>query len=58
MLVGWAILGVVLGAAGSEWLHAQKPELIGKIEKAASRFVDLLCSSKSCEKENKENMDI
>ena len=45
--VGLAFLGIVLGAAGTELLRASKPELIEKVENAARRFVDSLCSSKS-----------
>ncbi len=47
ILVGWAVLGVVLGAVGSEVLRASKPELVEKVEDAARRFVDCLCPSKS-----------
>ncbi len=46
-LVGLALLGVVLGAAGTEFLRAKKPELVEKVENAARRFADSLCSSKS-----------
>ena len=46
-LIGWAFLGIVLGAAGTEFLHTSKPELVEKIEGAAKRFVDSLCSAKS-----------
>ena len=47
MGIGLALFGVVLGAAGVEILRAKKPELIEKIEDAAKRFVDSVCSSKS-----------
>ncbi len=53
-LVGLAFLGIVLGAAGSEFLRAKKPELVEKIEDAARRFVDSLCSSKSDDGKAKE----
>ena len=43
-VVGFAFLGIVLGAAGTEFLRAKKPELIDKVEDAAKRFVDSLCS--------------
>jgi hypothetical protein len=45
-LIGLAVLGVVLGAAGSEWLRANNPELIKKVRNAAKGFVDSFCSSK------------
>ena len=46
-LFGWAFLGVILGAAGSEFLRASKPELVEKVEKAAKQFVDRFCQPKS-----------
>jgi len=46
-VIGLALLGVVLGAAGSEFLRAKRPEVIEKIEDAAKRFVDSVCPSKS-----------
>lgn len=48
-LVGWAVLGIVLGAAGTEILRASKPKLVEKVEDVARRFVDSLCSSKSAD---------
>jgi len=39
-MLGFAVLGIVLGAAGTEFLHANKPELIEKVESAAKRFID------------------
>ncbi len=46
-LFGCAILGVALGAVGSEFLRASKPELIEKIEKAAKQLVDRFCQPRS-----------
>ena len=43
-LIGWAIVGLILGAAGSEVLRAKKPHLVDKVEGAAKRFVDSLSS--------------
>ncbi len=40
MLVGWAIVGVIIGAAGSELLRAKMPRLVRKVEDAAKEFVD------------------
>lgn len=45
-LVGLAFLGVVVGAAGSEFLRLKRPDIIEKVEDAAKRFVDTMCPSK------------
>ncbi len=45
-VIGLALLGVVLGAAGAEVLRAKKPEVIEKIEDAAKHFVDSVFPSK------------
>jgi hypothetical protein len=45
-VIGLALLGVVLGAAGTEILRAKKPEAIEKIEDKARRFVDSVYPSK------------
>ena len=49
MAIGLMVLGVILGAAGTEILRAKSPELLGKIEDRAKRFVDSLDWSKSAE---------
>jgi hypothetical protein len=46
-MLGWAFLGIVLGAAGTELLRKKKPQLLEKVEDAAKRFVDSFWSSKS-----------
>jgi len=46
-VIGLALLGVALGAAGTEFLRVKRPDLIEKIEDAARRFVDSICPSKS-----------
>jgi len=51
---GLALLGIVLGAAGTEFLRAKKPELVEKIEDSAKRFVNSLCSLESTDKKAKE----
>jgi hypothetical protein len=53
-VIGLALLGVVLGAAGTEVLRAKKPEMIKKIEDAAKRFVDSLCPSDSDDEEKQK----
>ncbi|MHC4695774.1 MAG: hypothetical protein ACYTFA_03410 [Planctomycetota bacterium] len=50
-LIGWAALGIVIGAAGSEFLRTHKRELVEKVEKAASRFVDALLPSRTHDNE-------
>jgi len=52
--VGLALLGLVLGAAGAEFLRAKKPELVEKIEDSAKRFVESLNSLESADGEAKE----
>jgi len=42
MVLAWAVLGIIAGAAGTELLRKKKPELIEKMEKAATGFVDSL----------------
>ena len=44
--IGLALLGIVFGAAGVEFLRARRPEIIKKIEERAKRLVDSLSSSK------------
>ncbi|NQT21937.1 MAG: hypothetical protein HQ579_00695 [Candidatus Omnitrophica bacterium] len=46
-LVGLAFLGVVLGAAGTEFLRVKRPDIIEKIEDSAKRFVDSVYPTKS-----------
>ncbi len=46
-LVGLAFLGVVVGAAGSEFLRSKRPDIIEKVEAAAKRFVDSVFPSES-----------
>ena len=47
MGIGLALLGVALGAAGTEFLRAKRPDVIERIENAAKRFVDSVCPSES-----------
>ena len=53
-LLGWAIVGIIIGAAGTEFLRANKPELVEKVEGAAKRFAGCLSSSKSADDEAAE----
>jgi hypothetical protein len=52
--IGLALLGVVLGAAGTGILHAKNPQLVQKVEEAAKRFVDRFASSRTAEEETEE----
>jgi hypothetical protein len=45
-ILAWGIVGVVLGALGSEVLRNARPGLVQKVEDAAKRFVDSMSSSK------------
>ena len=51
-VVGLALLGVALGAAGTEVLRVKRPDIIEKIEDAAKRFANSACSSKDDEKKS------
>ena len=53
-LIGLAFLGVVLGAAGTEFLRVKRPDIIEKVEEAARRFVDSVCPSESDDKKTQE----
>ena len=54
VLVGWALLGIALGAAGTELLRANKPKLVEKVEDAARRFVDSFLPSESADKQDED----
>jgi hypothetical protein len=54
MGIGLALLGVALGAAGTEFLRAKRPDIIEKIENAAKRFVDSICPSESDDEKTQE----
>ena len=53
-IVGLAFLGVVVGAAGSEFLRLKRPDIIEKVEDAAKRFVDSVCPSKTDDEKIRE----
>ena len=53
-LVGLAILGIILGAAGMQFLRSSKPELVEKAEDGIKRFVKSIRLSKSDDKKAKE----
>lgn len=53
-VIGLAFLGIALGAVGTEFLRAKKPELVEKVEDAARHFVDGLYSSESADEKAKE----
>ena len=53
-IIGLTLLGIALGAAGTEVLRAKRPEIIEKIESAAKRFVDSVCCSISEDKKTQK----
>ena len=53
-LFGLAFVGVVLGAAGTEFLRAERPDLVEKIEDAAKRFMDSVWPSESDDEETEQ----
>ena len=54
-LLGLAVLGIFVGAAGSELLRKHKPELVKRIEDSAAAFVDSFLGKESGpEKETKD----
>ena len=46
-VIGLAILGVLLGAAGMQFLRSSKPELVEKAEDSLKRFVNFV-TRKNC----------
>ena len=53
-VIGLALLGVALGAAGTEFLRVKRPDIIEKIEDTARRFVDSICPSKTDDEKTKK----
>ena len=53
-LIGLALLGVAVGAAGTEILRARNPELVEKVEESARRLVERFFPSKTDDEETKE----
>ncbi len=54
VVIGLVILGIVVGAAGTEVLRAKNPELIGKIEDRAKRLVQSFGLAKSTDEKEDE----
>ena len=50
-MIEWALLGVVLGAIGSETLRAKRPDLVDKVQRAAKNVADSICSRESCQEQ-------
>ena len=46
-VLGLAVLGIILGAAGMQFLRSNKPEFVEKVEKDIKRFVKSIRLSKS-----------
>ncbi|MCK4792073.1 MAG: hypothetical protein KAV87_50555 [Desulfobacteraceae bacterium] len=53
-IVGLAVLGIILGAVGMQFLRSSKPELVEKAEDGIKRFVKSIRLSKSNDKRAKE----
>ncbi len=53
-LMGLALLGIVFGAAGAEFLRTSKPELVKKMENRVRLVVDGFFSSLEPKKQDKE----
>jgi len=53
-LIGLAILGILVGAAGTEILRTKKPELVEEVEDRVGRFANRLCVWKSADANAKE----
>lgn len=52
-----AIVGIVIGAVGSEILRAKKPKFIDKIEGKAKQFVDSIYSEKTTKEQPRDLED-
>ena len=50
-LLGLALMGILLGAAGSEILRVTRPDLVKKVEDSAKDFAESFGASKSSEDE-------
>ena len=46
-LIGLAVLCVLIGAVGTEMLHAWRPKLVERVEGCAKKLADSMCSSKA-----------
>ncbi len=49
-VIGLAILGILLGAAGMQFLRSSKPELVAKVEDGIKRFWNSMPFTKSDDK--------
>ena len=53
-LFGLAVVGIILGAAGMQFLRSTNPEMVEKVEDSIKRFMDSMSLSKSKNKKAKE----
>ena len=53
-LVGLAVVGIILGAAGMQFLRSRKPEIVDKVEDSITSFISSMNSSKSNSKKGKD----
>ena len=54
-LVGLAVVGIILGAAGMQFLRSSKPEMVEKAEDGLKRFVNSIRLSQQNYKKAIEN---
>jgi len=57
ILLAWAVLGVAVGAVGTEILRAARPRLVKKVEDAAKRFADSVCPSERSDEQTDKSPD-
>ncbi len=50
-MLALGLIGIIIGAVGSEVLRAVKPELVEKVERSAKRFAEGFSLSESDEEE-------
>ena len=55
-MLALGLIGIIVGAAGSEILRAAKPEFVKKIEDSAKHFAESFSASESDE-ENPDDME-
>jgi hypothetical protein len=53
-IVGLAVIGIILGAAGMQFLRTSNPEMVEKAEHSIKRFVNSIHLSKSDNKKEKD----
>jgi hypothetical protein len=57
ILLVWAVLGLAVGAVGTEILRVTKPRLVKKVEDAAKRFADSVCPAERSDEQTDKGPD-